>query len=102
MSEHDLVLRGARTIDPETALDAVCDVAIDGSTIAVVAVGGSAELHGVRELDLTGLVLAPGFIDLHSHCRDFPSRALQVCDGVTTALELEGGEIDDDLAVELG
>ena len=94
MSEHDLVLRGARTIDPETSLDAVCDVAIDGSTIAAVAVGGSAELHGARELDVTGLVLAPGFIDLHSHCRDFPSRALQVCDGVTTALELEAGQID--------
>lgn len=94
MSEHDLVLRGVRTIDPETSLDAVCDVAIDGSTIAAVAVGGSADLHGARELDLTGLVLAPGFIDLHSHCHDFPSRALQVCDGVTTALELEAGQVD--------
>jgi hypothetical protein len=94
MSEHDLVLRGARTIDPETSLDAVCDVAVDGSTITAVVIGGSAGLHGLRELDLTGLVLAPGFIDLHSHCRDFASRALQVCDGVTTALELEGGELD--------
>ena len=94
MSEHDLVLRGARTIDPETSLDEVCDVAIDGSTITAVVVGGSTDLHGARELDLTGLVLAPGFIDVHSHCRDFASRALQVCDGVTTALELEGGEID--------
>ena len=94
MSEHDLVLRRARTIDPETSLDDVCDVAIDGSTITAVVVGGSTELHGARELDLTGLVLAPGFIDLHSHCRDFASRALQLCDGVTTALELEGGEID--------
>jgi len=95
---HHVVLRGARTLDPETGLDAVCDVAIDDSTIAAVAVGGSAELRGVRELDLTGLVLAPGFIDLHSHCRDYPSRALQVCDGVTTALELEGGEADVDRA----
>ena len=94
MSEHDLVLRGARTIDPETSLDEVCDVAIDRSTITAVVVGGSTDLHGARELDLTGLVLAPGFIDVHSHCRDFASRALQVCDGVTTALELEGGEID--------
>lgn len=94
MSEHDLVLRGARTIDPETALDAVCDVAVDGASITAVVEGGSRDLHGVRELDLTGLVLAPGFIDLHSHCRDYPSRALQVCDGVTTALELEGGEYD--------
>jgi hypothetical protein len=98
MTRHTLVLRGARTLDPETGLDAVCDVAIDGTTIAAVAVGGAAELRGDREVDLTGLVLAPGFIDLHSHCRDYPSRALQVCDGVTTALELEGGESDVDRA----
>jgi hypothetical protein len=94
MSEHDLVLRGARTIDPETALDAVCDVAVDGASITAVVVGGSRDLHGVREIDLSGLVLAPGFVDLHSHCRDYPSRALQVCDGVTTALELEAGQVD--------
>lgn len=94
MTSHSLVLRGARTLDPETGLDAVCDVAIDGTTISAVAVGGSAEFRGDRELDLTGLVLAPGFIDLHSHCHDYASRALQVCDGVTTALELEGGEFD--------
>lgn len=94
MTHHSLVLRGARTIDPETGLDALCDVAIDGTSIAAVAVGGSAELRGDREVDLTGMVLAPGFIDLHSHCRDYPSRALQVCDGVTTALELEGGDFD--------
>ncbi len=91
---HDLVLRGARTIDPETGLDAVCDVAVDGATITAVAEGGDHALRGHTEVDVSGLVLAPGFIDMHSHCRDYASRALQVCDGVTTALELEGGEID--------
>lgn len=94
MVEHDVVLRGARTIDPETGLDAVCDVAVDGDTIAAVSVGGELDLRGRVEHDIAGLVLAPGFIDLHSHCREYASRALQVCDGVTTALELEGGEID--------
>ena len=93
MTDYDVVLRGARTIDPETRLDAVCDVAIGGTSIAVVAVDGDESLRGRHEVDARGQVLAPGFIDLHSHCRDFPSRALQACDGVTTALELEGGEI---------
>lgn len=95
---HDVVLRGARTIDPETGLDAVCDVALDGDTIAAISVGPDTGLLGGllgrTERDLSGLVLAPGFIDLHSHCREYAARALQVCDGVTTALELEGGEID--------
>jgi hypothetical protein len=94
VTEYDVVFRGARTIDAETHLDAICDVAVSSSTIAVVAVGGEATLSGSVELDVSGQVLSPGFIDLHSHCRDFPSRALQVCDGVTTALELEGGEIN--------
>ena len=94
MAEHGLVIRGARTIDPETSLDAVCDVAIDGSTVTVIAVGGDASLVGRTEIDGDNRVLAPGFIDLHSHCEDLPSRWLQVCDGVTTALELEAGHVN--------
>jgi len=94
VAEHDLVIRGARTIDPETSLDAVCDVAIDGSTISVVAAGGDASMVGRVEIDGLNRVLAPGFIDLHSHCEDLPSRWLQVCDGVTTALELEAGHVN--------
>ena len=94
MSEHDIVVRGGRIIDPETGLDAIGDVAITGGRIDAVIPGGSADLHGREEWDATGQVVAPGFIDLHSHCHDRASRLLQVCDGVTTALELEGGLLD--------
>ncbi len=94
MPTHDAVLRGARTLDPETALDAVCDVAVTDGRISAVAVGGDPALEGQVDLSVADHVLAPGFIDLHSHCRDLPSRWLQVCDGVTTALELEAGELD--------
>jgi hypothetical protein len=93
MAECDVVFRGARTIDPETQTDAVCDVAVTGDRITAVAAGGDPSLVAKRDIDVAGLVLAPGFIDLHSHCRDYPSRALQVCDGVTTALELEEGAL---------
>jgi N-acyl-D-aspartate/D-glutamate deacylase len=84
---HDVVLRAGRVIDPETGLDAVCDVGIDGRQIAAV----GPTLHGTAVVDVPGLVVAPGFIDLHSHAQTLPGRRLQVCDGVTTALDLEAG-----------
>ena len=84
---YDLVLRGGRVIDPETRLDARLDVAIAAGRIA--AVGESLEGSAIH--DVAGLVVAPGFIDLHSHAQTLAGRRLQACDGVTTALELEGG-----------
>jgi N-acyl-D-aspartate/D-glutamate deacylase len=88
VSVHDLVLRGGRVIDPESGTDAVRDVAIDGDTVVAVSDG---ELDGREVLDVRGHVVAPGFVDLHSHCDDIPGQRLQVLDGVTTALELEAG-----------
>lgn len=96
MITHDIVLRGGRIIDPETCLDAVGDVAITGDRISAVAPGGDSDLIARHAWDVTGQVIAPGFIDLHSHCDDLPSRLLQVCDGVTTALELEAGQLEVD------
>lgn len=88
MGTHELVLRGGRVIDPEAGSDAICDVAIDGGQITSV----SAEhLEGIETVDATGLVVAPGFIDLHSHAQTLAGRRLQACDGVTTALDLEAG-----------
>ena len=84
----DLALTGARVIDPETGLDAVRAVGIANGTI--VSIGRDAP--PAREIwDITGQVLAPGFIDLHSHAQTLTGLRLQALDGVTTALELEGG-----------
>ena len=91
---HDLILAGGRVIDPETGLDRRCDVGIDGRRVTAVGDG----LEGVRTIDVSGLVVAPGFIDLHSHAQTLPGRRLQACDGVTTALELEAGRAPVDLA----
>ncbi|GLZ02357.1 hypothetical protein [Actinoplanes sp. NBRC 103695] len=64
MTTYDFVLRGGRVIDPASGLDGVRDVALTGDKIAAVA---SAGLGGRTELDARGLVVAPGFVDLHSH-----------------------------------
>ena len=85
---YDIVLRGGRVMDPESGLDAVRNVGIRGGRIAAIT---QAPLEGSQVVDVTGLVVAPGFIDLHAHGQDPFSADLQVRDGVTTALELEGG-----------
>jgi len=91
---HDLVLAGGRVVDPETGLDRVCDVGIDGGS--VTALGD--RLDGATTVDAGGLVVAPGFVDLHSHAQTLPGRRLQACDGVTTALDLEAGRAPVELA----
>ncbi|TYR35469.1 amidohydrolase family protein [Mesorhizobium microcysteis] len=86
----DLVIRNGRVVDPETGHDAIADVAVSGDQI--VAVGPSLGA-GKNEIDATGLVVSPGFIDLHAHGQSIPADRMQVFDGVTTALELEVGSL---------
>jgi N-acyl-D-aspartate/D-glutamate deacylase len=88
---YDVVLRGGRVMDPETGLDAVRDVGIRGNTIARIS---PEPLAGARVLDARGLVVAPGFIELHQHQQDAAAYRLKAMDGVTTALELEIGVPD--------
>ncbi|WP_205752172.1 amidohydrolase family protein [Cryptosporangium phraense] len=88
MLSADLVLRGGRVIDPETGLDAPRDVGIRGDRIVAVT---QDPLDGRRVVDVAGLVVAPGFVDLHSHGQALAECRLQALDGVTTALELEAG-----------
>src|SRR2546422_141804 len=85
---YDLVLAGGRVLDPETSLDATRNVGIQDGRIAAVTV----EALAAREtLAVAGLVVAPGFIDLHAHGQDSESYRYYAHDGVTTALELEIG-----------
>ena len=86
--EFDLVILDGRVMDPETGLDAVRNVGIDAGQIVTITEEG---LVGNETIDAAGLVVAPGFIDLHAHGQDPVSNRLQALDGVTTALELEIG-----------
>ncbi len=88
---YDVVLDGGRVMDPETGLDAVRNVGIrDGKIVRV----STDPMSGRRVISVSGLVVAPGFIDLHQHGQDLVSQRVKAFDGVTTALELEIGVPD--------
>ncbi len=82
-----LVLSGGRVIDPGTGLDEVTDIKVEDGKVTAVGPG----LTGDTTLDVTGLVVGPGFVDLHSHVHTIAGQRLQAMDGVTTALDLEAG-----------
>jgi N-acyl-D-aspartate/D-glutamate deacylase len=86
--EYDIVLSGGRVIDPETKLDAIKNVGILNNRIAQIS---SEPLKGKETINVSGLVVAPGFIDMHVHGRTNQEQEYQLHDGVTTALELEWG-----------
>ncbi|WP_083462337.1 amidohydrolase family protein [Kitasatospora griseola] len=99
---YDIVLVGGRVVDPEREVDEVLNVGITGGRIAAISRG---PLEGTTVIDAEGLVVAPGFIDLHSHGQQLPAAWMQAFDGVTTALELESGllpigEFYDNVAAE--
>jgi|SRR5215831_3551106 len=89
--QFDLVLEGGRAMDPETGLDAVRNVGIRDGKIARIS---SEPLSGRRVVHAAGLVVSPGFIDLHQHGQELASQRVKAFDGVTTALELEIGVPD--------
>lgn len=91
---YDLVIRNGRVVDPETKLDAVRNVGVRGGVIRAVS---EQELQGAEVIDATGLVVAPGFLDMHHHNTAIPfGQKLALRDGVTTPMELEVGvyEVD--------
>ncbi|MEX2580296.1 MAG: amidohydrolase family protein [Verrucomicrobiales bacterium] len=92
-ADYDLVIQGGRVMDPESGLDGIRHVGIrDGKIVAV----SESALSGEEEIDAAGLVVAPGFIDLHQHAWDEKSIDFKIRDGVTALLELEVGTDDVD------
>jgi N-acyl-D-aspartate/D-glutamate deacylase len=89
--DYDVVIVNGRVMDPESGMNAVRNVGITGGKIAVIS---EAPLTGKMTIDARGLVVAPGFIDLHEHGAEPRNYQFQAHDGVTTSLELEVGTSD--------
>ena len=108
--DYDLIIEGGTVFDGTGTPGVVTDLAIKGERIAAIGdVGGSAE----RTIDATGLYVAPGFVDMHSHSElrrlldggQGPSFAFQGLTtevyGETTSMGPRGGRIEDTLPEEL-
>jgi cytosine/adenosine deaminase-related metal-dependent hydrolase len=92
-ADYDRVILGGRVIDPESNLDSVRNIGILDGRISVI----TEETLSARDtIDARGLVVSPGFIDVHSHGVTPETYRMQSLDGVTTALELEVGTADVD------
>jgi N-acyl-D-aspartate/D-glutamate deacylase len=92
-ASYDLVILNGRVIDPESKSDSIRNLGISNGTIKTI---GSNKLTGRNIIDARGLVVSPGFIDLHQHGQDDENYRFKAMDGVTTALELEVGTGDID------
>ncbi|HEV3420321.1 MAG TPA: dihydroorotase [Candidatus Acidoferrum sp.] len=66
-----LLIKNGRVLDPASKTDAARDILLDGETIAEIAAPGKiSRANGAEVFDATGLVVAPGFIDMHVHLRE--------------------------------
>jgi dihydroorotase len=66
-----LLIKNGRVLDPASGTDAPRDILLDGDRIAEIAPTGKiADVDGAEAFDATGLIVAPGFIDMHVHLRE--------------------------------
>ncbi|TET88445.1 MAG: D-glutamate deacylase [Desulfobacteraceae bacterium] len=89
--KYDIVIMQGRVIDAESNLDAIRNIGISKGVIQIII---KEPLIGKTVIDATGLIVSPGFIDLHCYRQDKENYRIKVMDGVTTVLDLEYGTSD--------
>ncbi|MCF2587356.1 amidohydrolase family protein [Brevibacterium sp. UCMA 11752] len=87
-SQCQTLITGGRVVDPRHHIDEVLTIGITDGRIVHV---DSEPITAAHTIDATGFVVAPGFVDMHSHAQNEIGHLLQAYDGVTTSLELECG-----------
>ena len=88
---YDTVILNGRVMDPETGYDQIANVGISGGWIVRITTD---PIEGKDTVDATGHVVAPGFIDSHTHSSQKYAINMSMMDGVTTGLDLELGALD--------
>lgn len=94
---YDVVILNGRVMDPESNLDGVRNIGVSNGVIQTMT---TEPCQGKTKIDARGLIVSPGFIDLHVHLdwrgQDQTNFSVKAMDGVTTALDLESGARDVD------
>ena len=82
----DIVIKDGQVMDPASGLDDIRNIGIQGGKIVTIT---QDKIIGKRIIDAEGLVVSPGFIDLHDHGQNEEAFRFKALDGVTSAFELE-------------
>ena len=93
-SPEAILIRNGRVIDPSQKLDTVCDVLLRDGRVALIdsakKLDSAARSAGAKTIDARGLVVAPGFVDIHVHLRE-PGQTYKETIATGTAAAAAGG-----------
>ena len=87
---HSLLIKGGHLIDPAARIDAPMDLLLRDGQVAEVAPAGKIKGSASEKVDVRGLIVAPGFIDLHVHLRE-PGQGYKETIATGTAAAAAGG-----------